>query len=109
LGGFDENLTSGIDHDIRIKLAVAAYSNERFKRPPLVVTRDDRATMISNTKHRASAIAEDVKIEVFLVDDGSTDGTSAAIADYCPTVNTPQGNSSSVSTPISKSRIIQGI
>lgn len=57
IGGFDEDLASGIDHDVWMKLAVAGYSNEIVSKPLVVVTRDDRPKMMSDTKRRVAGIA----------------------------------------------------
>jgi glycosyltransferase involved in cell wall biosynthesis len=61
IGGFDEGLVSGIDHDIWMKLAVAGYSNEIIRKPLVVVTRDDRTTMMSTTNHRIAGISRFVE------------------------------------------------
>jgi len=61
IGGFDEDLISGIDHDVWMKLAVAGYFNEIIRKPLVVVTRDERATMMSDTKSRVSGIAQYVE------------------------------------------------
>jgi len=58
VNGFDEDLISGIDHDIWMKLAVAGYSNEIVKKPLVVITGDDRRTMMSDTKRRVAGIAQ---------------------------------------------------
>lgn len=61
IGGFDEKLVSGIDHDIWMKLAVAGYSNEIIKKPLVRVIRDDRPTMMSSTKRRVAGISQFVE------------------------------------------------
>jgi glycosyltransferase involved in cell wall biosynthesis len=61
VGGFDEGLVSGIDHDIWMKLAVAGYSNEIIRRPLVIVTRDDRRQMMSDTERRIEGIAQYVE------------------------------------------------
>jgi glycosyltransferase involved in cell wall biosynthesis len=59
--GFDEDLISGIDHDIWMKLAVAGYSNEIVRKPLVIVTRDDRHKMMSDTARRIEGIAQYVE------------------------------------------------
>jgi glycosyltransferase involved in cell wall biosynthesis len=61
VGGFDEDLASGIDHDIWMKLAVAGYSNEIIRKPLVVVTRDSRPTMMSDTPQRIAGISQFVE------------------------------------------------
>ena len=61
IGGFDEDLISGIDHDIWMKLAVAGYSNEVIKKPLVVVIRDERQTMMFDTKRRVAGISQYVE------------------------------------------------
>jgi len=61
IGGFDEDLVSGIDHDIWMKLAVAEYSNEIIKKPFVVITADDHETMMSDTKRRVAGIVQYVE------------------------------------------------
>lgn len=61
IGGFDENLISGIDHDIWMKLAAAGYSNEIIRKPLVVVTRSSRPTMMSDTKRRITGIGQYVE------------------------------------------------
>lgn len=61
VGGFDEDLVSGIDHDIWMKLAVAGYSNEIVRKPLVVVTRDARPTMMSDTPRRIAGINQFVE------------------------------------------------
>ena len=61
IGGFDEDLISGIDHDIWMKLAVAGYSNEIIKKPLVVVIGDERQTMMTDTKRRVAGIAQYVE------------------------------------------------
>lgn len=56
VGGFDENLTSGIDHDIWMKLAVAGFSSEPIAKPLVTVVKDDRHSMMSDTQHRLKGI-----------------------------------------------------
>ena len=59
--GFDENLISGIDHDIWMKLAVAGYSSFSIRKPLVFIHIDDRATMMTNTKQRVLGIENYIK------------------------------------------------
>jgi len=61
VGGFDQDLISGIDHDIWMKLAVAGYSNEIIEKTLVVVRLDDRQTMMSNTNRRIAGISQYVE------------------------------------------------
>jgi len=61
IGGFDEGLISGIDHDVWMKLAVAGYSNEVIKKPLVMVTRNDRPKMMSDTERRILGLTQYVK------------------------------------------------
>jgi GT2 family glycosyltransferase len=59
--GFDEDLISGIDHDIWMKLAVAGYSNLIVPKPLVVIYEDQIETMMTNTKKRIAGIRQYVK------------------------------------------------
>ncbi len=56
VGGFDDSLISGIDHDIWMKLAVEGYSNAIVPEALVVVTADERQTMMSDTRRRIAGI-----------------------------------------------------
>lgn len=56
IDGFDEELGSGIDHDIWMKLAVNNYSNKIIAQPLVTVYMDDRATMMTDTRQRVLGI-----------------------------------------------------
>ncbi|MDJ0941609.1 MAG: glycosyltransferase family A protein [Woeseiaceae bacterium] len=58
VGGFDTDLISGIDHDVWMKLAVAGYSSARVPEVHVVVTSDERHTMMSDTHRRVAGIAQ---------------------------------------------------
>ena len=58
VGGFDETLISGIDHDIWMKLAVAGYSSAGIAKPLVVVYKDARHSMMSNTEQRIAGIRQ---------------------------------------------------
>jgi glycosyltransferase involved in cell wall biosynthesis len=54
--GFDEALINGIDHDIWMKFAVAGFSSEIITKPLVVLYKDDRETMMSNTQKRVTGL-----------------------------------------------------
>ena len=57
VGGFDETLMSGIDHDIWMTLAVAGYANEIIEKPLVVLYQDGRQTMMSTTEERVAGLS----------------------------------------------------
>lgn len=57
VGGFDESLISGIDHDIWMKLADAGYWNEIIEKPLVILYQDDRPTMMSSTEKRIAGLS----------------------------------------------------
>lgn len=61
VNGFDNNLKSGIDHDIWMKLAVNNFCSYSIKIPLVNVYIDSRATMMKNTTQRLIGIDEYVK------------------------------------------------
>lgn len=56
VGGFDETLVSGIDHDIWMSLAVAGYSNEAICEPLVKIYRDHRETMMTDVSKRIDGL-----------------------------------------------------
>ena len=58
VGGFDERLASGIDHDIWMKLAVAGYSTKALKKPLVIVREEPITTMMTNTEKRIQGITQ---------------------------------------------------
>jgi glycosyltransferase involved in cell wall biosynthesis len=56
VGGFDESLISGIDHDVWMKLAVAGYTNEIIEAPHVILYAHDRVTMMSSTQKRIEGL-----------------------------------------------------
>lgn len=52
VGGFDETIGSGIDHDIWMKMAVAGYENRCVQKVQVNIYRDSRATMMTDAKKR---------------------------------------------------------
>ncbi len=61
VGGFDENLISGIDHDIWMKLAVAGYKTKALKKPLVIIHQEPIETMMSNTEKRIKGITQYVE------------------------------------------------
>lgn len=59
LGGFDENLTSSIDHDIWMKLAEAGC-HAYFVNEPLVITYENKGliSMVTNSKQRINGVEQ---------------------------------------------------
>lgn len=58
IDGFDESLISSIDHDIWMKFAVAGYSSECVQKPLVIVHKDARQTMMSNTSQRIAGVEQ---------------------------------------------------
>ena len=56
VGGFDEKLKSGLDHDIWMSLAANEYSSEAVRRALVIVRRDSRQTMMSDAATRIRGI-----------------------------------------------------
>ena len=61
IGGFDENLVSGIDHDIWMKLAVAGFSTKALKKPLVIIHQEPIETMMTNTEKRIKGITQYVE------------------------------------------------
>jgi glycosyltransferase involved in cell wall biosynthesis len=57
VGGFDETLINGIDHDVWMKLAVAGFRNEIIESPHVILYSDDRSTMMSSTDKRIAGLS----------------------------------------------------
>lgn len=56
VGGFDEVLLSGIDHDIWMSLAVAGYSSEAIPEPLVRIYCDHRETMMTDASKRIEGL-----------------------------------------------------
>jgi glycosyltransferase involved in cell wall biosynthesis len=56
IGGFDEKLVSGIDDDIWMNLALNDYHNFVVNKPLVIVYKDTRQSMMSNTDKRITGI-----------------------------------------------------
>lgn len=56
--GFDEDLLSGIDHDIWMKIADAGYSSVGIRKPLVNVYQEHYETMMSNTDNRIKGIIQ---------------------------------------------------
>jgi glycosyltransferase involved in cell wall biosynthesis len=61
VGGFDDTLISGIDHDIWMKLAIAGYSTEKVDEALVTVYRGDWPTMMSSTLRRVAGVRQYVE------------------------------------------------
>lgn len=57
-GGFDEELISGIDHDIWMKLAVDGWHNRAIPRALVKLHPDETTTMLTDTRRRIRGIAQ---------------------------------------------------
>jgi len=56
VGGFDEKIGSGIDDDIWMSLAVHGYDNYAVMKPLVTVYKNERESMMRNTKKRISGL-----------------------------------------------------
>lgn len=61
IGGFDESLSSSIDHDIWMQLAVAGYEARRVMEPLVVTYVSSRKQMTSNTTRRIEGVRQYVE------------------------------------------------
>lgn len=61
VGGFDEGLVSGTDHDIWMKLAVAGYNTLAIKKPLVIIHQDNIPTMMTNTRKRIIGVTQYVE------------------------------------------------
>ncbi|WP_276414261.1 hypothetical protein [Haloarcula halobia] len=56
VGGYDEELASGIDHDIWMALAVNGYDAHAIMEPLVVTYRDGADSMVTNTEERIRGV-----------------------------------------------------
>lgn len=61
VGGFDEHLVSGIDHDIWMQLAVGGYASEIVPEPLVIVHRSEGRTMMSSSAQRIEGVRQYVE------------------------------------------------
>ncbi|MDR8393378.1 glycosyltransferase [Aliifodinibius sp. S!AR15-10] len=58
VGGFDEYLISGIDHDILMELAIADYETRAVQKPLVKIYQEDVDTMMTDTRKRIKGLKQ---------------------------------------------------
>ncbi|MDZ7736257.1 MAG: glycosyltransferase [Gammaproteobacteria bacterium] len=61
VGGFDQDLRSGIDHDVMMRLAVAGYCNEIIREPLVIAHRNEQDSMMADTAARLAGLKQYVE------------------------------------------------